>query len=711
MANSTLKLIKFISMKNFLKIATLLFVGGIMYSCGEDPLYPDPMTPEESMATFQLDERFEIQLVAAEPVVMDPVSMIFDEKGGIYVVEMPDYPFKPETGPGQGRIKKLIDADGDGYMEDFVVFADQIMDATSILPWKDGLLVTAAPHIWYMRDTDGDGVADEKEILFTGFFENNQEAQITNLRFGVDNWIYATNHGQQGEVTFARKPDAPALPVGGADFRFRLDTDEFERETGPGQFGHALDNHGHRFVTQNTIHIQQMVMPSRYFSRHPYLPSTRAMVNISDHDLRMFQLAEAPYWRVERSARRQKVYDEQGLGRIEHVEGHFSGASGGYFYGGSLFPDEFNQSIFTGEVMGGLVHRDVLVYNPDQVVYTASRAENELDREFLASTDMWFRPTNFTVGPDGALYLVDYYRQHIETPLSIPEDLMEDMDFLAGSDMGRIYRIVPKGTAPLNFAEIQGEPSVEEYLDWLTNPNQWHRQQAQRVLLQNGDPSILPQVEEIFNSHANPIVKLHAIYLMDGLGGLKPEHVQTILQSEDPGVREHGLRLAEKYPSLLSDVIKMKDDPSARVVMQTALSLGNFTSNQIIPALAEILNKNYKNHWIRMAVLSSNAGSSIALLNHLDNQTSFFESWDGEKQKFLQDFTYITAARNNESDVLALVSELDRVPTENQEGIWKSFAGGVKRGEASLTDKVKAEITKVTDSSADAVKEALGEVL
>src|SRR5690606_27796034 len=433
-------------MKKFLNISFLVFgavflVTLTIFSCSE-PKYPDSKTPQESLAEMQLDDRFEIQLFASEPVVQDPVSMIFDEKGDVYVVEMPDYPFKPETGPGAGRIKKLIDADGDGVMEDFVIFADQITDATSVFPWKDGILVTAAPNIWYMKDTDGDGQADEKEILFSGFFQNNQEAQITNLRFNVDNWIYASNHGQQGQVQFTRKPDSEPLSVAGGDFRFRLDTEEFEQETGPGQFGHAFDNFGHRFVTQNTIHLQQMVMPWRYTHRHPYLPATRAMVNISDHDLRMYQLTEAPYWRKEGSARRQKAYDEQGLDRIEHVDNHFTGASGGTFYGGGLFPKEFDHSIFTGEVMDGLVHQDVLVTKPGQVVYTASRAGNEQESEFLASTDMWFRPTNFTVGPDGALYMVDYYRQHIETPLSIPEDLMEDMDFMAGSDMGRIFRIV-----------------------------------------------------------------------------------------------------------------------------------------------------------------------------------------------------------------------------------------------------------------------------
>ncbi len=697
-------------MKKFLNIAILVCLLGFTYSCSE-PKYPDSMTAEESMATFHLDDRFEVQLFASEPVVQDPVSMIFDEKGGVYVVEMPDYPFKPETGPGAGRIKKLVDTDGDGVMEDFVIFADQITDATSILPWKDGLLVTAAPNIWYMRDTDGDGQADEKEVVFTGFFQNNQEAQITNLRFNVDNWIYASNHGQQGEIKFNWDPDAELLPVGGADFRFRLDTKEFEQETGPGQFGHTFDNYGHRFVTQNTIHIQQMVMPWRYTHRHPYLPSTRAMTNISDHDLRMYQLTEAPYWRKERSARRQKAYDEQGLDRIEYVDNHFTGASGGTFYGGDLFPAEFDNSLFTGEVMGGLVHQDVLKTSPDKVVHTAVRAANEQESEFLASTDMWFRPTNFTVGPDGALYLIDYYRQHIETPLSIPEDLMEDMDFLAGSDMGRIYRIVPKGSAALSLGEITGEHSVDEYLDWLTRPNKWYRTQAQRVLLQNGDDSILPRLEDIFESHPDPRVRLHTIYLIDGLGGLKADHVKAALQDEEPGVREHALQLAENFPDLLAEVVKLKDDPSARVVMQTALSLGNFSSDKATDVLAEILNQHYQNSWMRMAVLSSVPGSSIDFLRRLEKNTGFFESWDGDKQKFLHDFTYITAARNDEQDLLALVSEFHRLPAESQVVVWKGLVGGLKKTKSTLSDRVRERIVEVTESASDSVKETLADIL
>nr|WP_232064987.1 PVC-type heme-binding CxxCH protein [Rhodocytophaga rosea] len=271
-------------------IGLLPFLIFLSVSCSEQQQhYTDPLSPEEALSSFQLNDEFTIELFAAEPFVKDPVEMIFDEQGNAYVVEMPDYPYKPEPGKATGRIRKLVDKDGDGRIDESIVFADSLSEATSMLPWKDGLLVTAAPHILYLKDTNEDFRADTREVLFTGFFENNSEAQITNLRFGVDNWIYASNHGQDGSVTFSRKPEAAPLSMRGADFRFRLDRGEFELETGPAQFGQALDDFGHRFITQNTLHIRQAVIPGRYLHRHPYLPSINAVENISDHELDMFQ--------------------------------------------------------------------------------------------------------------------------------------------------------------------------------------------------------------------------------------------------------------------------------------------------------------------------------------------------------------------------------------------------------------------------------------
>ena len=252
-----------------INVQFLIILVIILASCKREPLYEGPLSPEESMKTFQFAENFKAELFASEPLVIDPVSMQYDGDGNAYVVGMLDA-YKPNSVKGKGKIVMLKDTNGDGRADTSTIFADSLWEATSVLPWKGGLLICAAPNIMYYKDTNGDGRADLKEILFTGFFNKNEEAQITNLRFGIDNWIYANNTGQAGEISFSRKPDAPRLNVQGSDFRFRLDRNEFERSTGPGQFGLAIDDWGHRFFTANSLHIREVVVPLRYLEKNPY---------------------------------------------------------------------------------------------------------------------------------------------------------------------------------------------------------------------------------------------------------------------------------------------------------------------------------------------------------------------------------------------------------------------------------------------------------
>ncbi len=684
----------------------------LLQSCKEE-IYPGPLSPEASMATFHLDENFEVSLFASEPLVMDPVEMIFDEKGNIYVVEMPDYPFQPEGEEGAGRIKQLFDRDKDGIIDDAVIFADSVKDATSLQVWKEGLLVTAAPYIYYMKDTDGDHKADVREVLFEGFFKNNQEAQITNLRFNIDNWIYASNHGQAGSVHSGRQPQADALDTRGSDFRFRLDQNKFENATGTAQFGQTFNDWGHRFISHNTTHIRQTVIPWRYIHRHKYLPGTQGALNISNHDLLMFQLSKAPYWRVERSRRRQQQYDAQNLNRIEHVDSHFTGSSGGTHYGADLFPPEYQGNIFTGEVMGNLIHRDVIRMPLDQPTYIASRAEKERDREFLASTDEWFRPDNFTVGPDGALYVIDMYRQHIETPLSIPEDLKEDMDFMRGEDMGRIYRIVPKGKSPAVIPDdLSMNHNTSLYLEWLGHPNQWYRLNGQRLLLEQQDQSVVPEVKSKFLQDRNPVTRLHALYVLDGMNALTEDLVNIALTDPAPGVREHALILAEKFPGCLPNMIVCTKDSSARVVLQAALSLGSGSrTQQIVPVLADILQTRYHDKWIRMAVLSSYLGSSAALVSELLLDTGFLEELNAEKEQLLYELGYIIGSRNDEMELIQLLSVVESIPDAARNSVLGGLATGVVKSENELTSEVRSRLQTYFEKGDATLKEALKEII
>ena len=615
----------------------ILLIG--FYSCEEDK-YVAALSPEESMTKMNINDNFEVKLFAAEPHVQDPVNLVFDEKGIAFVVEMPDYPYKPEEGKGQGIIKRLEDTDGDGVIDSSNIFAEGLADATNLMPWKGGLLVTAAPHIYFLKDNDGDGVSDTKEKVFSGFFENNSEAQITNLRLGIDNWVYAANNGQSSEIIYKEASNDSALNLRGADFRFRLDKEQFEKESGTAQFGQTFDDWGNKFFTQNTNHIQQTVIPSRYLERHGHLSSTSVNHNVSDHELEMFQMTPPPYWRAERTRRRNIQYQEQELNRVEYAEDHFTGASGGTVYDGGSFPEGFNGNIFTGDVAGSLVHRDIIVQDENSPTLIAKRAAEEKDKEFLSSTDPWFRPVGFTVGPDGSLFMVDFYRQHIETPVSIPDDLKEEMDFMNGMDHGRIYRIVPKkGVAETEVSDFSAM-DAKTLVAHLSNKNGWWRTTAQRIILENPKQEYIPLLKTLAKSE-DPNAQLHALYLLQTMDALEQGMVEEALESNYYGVRKNALILAENFPGLKEKIATKINDESTLVSLQAVLSLGNYEDDFAIDHLAKALAEKGQNKWFRMGILSSNAGSSEAILKVLEEKYNFSEKAESWKEDYLKEVNHI----------------------------------------------------------------------
>lgn len=677
-------------MKNVrVSIVGLLVAFGI-FSCSEEPRYKGALSPEEALKTFELEDGFEIEIFAAEPHICDPVQLVFNEDGQAYAVEMPDYPGKPDPNAGKGRIKLLIDTDGDGVIDSASIFADGIGDATSILPYQGGLLVTAAPYIKYYKDTDGDGKADEEETLFSGFFENNSEAQITSLTYGVDNWIYANNNGQRSTVKYERRPERAPVSLAGKDFRFRLDKDRFEAESGAGQFGLTTDDWGHRFFTQNTLHLQTAPIPDRYLNRHNRLPSNSSVANIYGTDLRAYPISTPPYWRVERSEGRQRQYDAAGIDRTEHVWDHFTGASGGMMYKASLFPESYYGSIFTSEVALNLVHRDVIQTTQEGPFLAAKRAPDGQQKEFLASTDPWFRPVNATVGPDGALYVVDMYRQHIETPVSIPDSLKADMDFQKGMERGRIYRIFPKGKRPEIPAASLRSKSTDELVDILEQNDHWWRIQAQRLLVERKDTAVTGRIVDLLKTHPDPRTRLHALYVLEGLDKLSVEHVSAVLTDAHPQLRKHGVILAEDYPTMVKAVISAADDPEAEVAFQAALSLGQFAPTaEIIGALARLAIKYGSDPWFRKAILSSESGASSGLYQQL-LQNGQYATSVGSQAKFMEELAFTIGAGGNVSDYNKVVSTLSKENAELEGPILQGFAGGVRKAEVNTLTKIDA---------------------
>jgi len=425
----------------------------------------------------------------------------------------------------------------------------------------------------------------------------------------------------------------------------------------------------------------------------------------------MFQETPPPYWRAERTRRRNETYQEQNLDRTEYAEDHFTGASGGTMYLGDAFPDEFYGNIFTGEVAGNLVHRDVLTPHAENPTYVASRAGEETAKEFLASTDPWFRPSNFTVGPDGYLYVIDMYRQHIETPVSIPDDLKEDMDFDYGKEHGRIYRIKPKneGSREIISPDLKNK-TIADYVKLLAHPNQWWRLQAQRLLLEKQDASVIPAVQAMFEQNEDSRARVHALYVLDGLNALTLQTVQQAMKDPHPGVREHGIMLAEQFEECLPLLLQMTGDSTVRVAFQATLSLGEFSGPEVVNALANVVEQYGQNSWFKTAVLSSEPGSSLELLEKLISGKTFFEETEDEKVSFLEDFSHVIGSRNQAEQVSAYLDILSSKFGNQDEWQRAGINGLIKGFGKSWSAEQKETLKSQEDYAGMAIKDVIDEL-
>ena len=269
-------------------------------------LQPLPaVAPEEALKTFETVDGFRMELVAAEPMVQSPIAAAFDADGNLYVAEMRDYPFKPRPGKTPlGCVRLLRDTDGDGRFDQSHVFADGLLWAAGIAPWKGGVFVTAPPDIWYLKDTDGDGRADVRRKVYTGFGTQNQQAMVNNLTWGLDHWIYGAASGNGGTIRPGDDPTAPGVSVEHSDFRFDPETGAFELVSGNDQFGNTFDDWGNRFTCDESQPLSQAVLPRRELARNPYLAIPSAVHNIAGGSVPIFRISPVEAWRQIRSSRR-----------------------------------------------------------------------------------------------------------------------------------------------------------------------------------------------------------------------------------------------------------------------------------------------------------------------------------------------------------------------------------------------------------------------
>jgi putative membrane-bound dehydrogenase-like protein len=586
----------------------------------------DEKAKEDLLATFSLPDEFQLELFAAEPLIADPVDMEIDEDGRVYVVEMHGYPLDTE---GSGKIKILKDTNDDGYPDTSIAFADKLILPTSIMRWKNGLLVTDAPDVIYLEDTNGDDVADIRKVLITGFARSNPQHNLNSPLYGLDNWIYLGHEssvhtvqyenlfGDRGkEIRYADDPQAPTLPqnANGRGTRFKPDTHQLEMLSSRTQYGHSFDAVGRYFLVSNSNHIYQEAIPQRYLERNPDLLGIPTMAFIPEHG------NAAEVYPATTHAEHQLLTDV----------GVFTSACGITVYQGALFPEQYSQVSFVAEPVHNLVHVDKVENNGP--IQKASRMFE--GKEFLTSTDPWFRPVNFYVGPDGALYIVDYYRKIIEHPEWMSDEVNNSGELYEGTDKGRIYRIVPKQKSKgpdFMGRKLLDKSNADALIKNLASPNYWWRINAQRLLVDAKPVSAVPSLENVINESSIEVEQIHALWTLHGMDALRNEILLKALSTKNTGLLLNALRIAENRMNdpRIEDALIILPSQNTEIIFQLLLSLGNSENPKAIVRRRNLLLDHVNDTWIQMAALTAKKLNSVVLWNDL---AAYFSSHPVSKE-------------------------------------------------------------------------------
>lgn len=452
---------------------------------------PPPKSPAEARNSLRLRPGLEIELVASEPLVESPVAIDFGADGRLWVCEMRDYPSGLD-GHGQpgGRVKVLTDTNGDGRFDHAEIVADGLPFPTGLMTWHDGVIVCAAPDVWFF----GPQVAQPPPAvsvqqapspvplpkqgwhaskLLTGFATHNFQARVNGLRWGLDGWVYGSGGLFGGKITVAQT--GKAFDCSNRDFRFKPDTGEFEPLAGVSQQGRVRDDFGEWFGQDNSTLLWHFPLPDHYARRNPHVvpPSARLILPAT---------AGEDIGRVFPASRTLTRFNDP------HAANRLTSACGPEIYRDELLGPGFAGNAFVCEPVHNLVRRAVFV--PDGLSYTTHRAADEANSEFLASTDNWFRPVEVRTGPDGALWVVDFYRFVVEHPRWIPAERLKELDPRAGADKGRIWRVFPTGKKPRPIRDLT-KLTPRQLAEVLDSPNGVERDLAHRRLLEVGQTSSL----------------------------------------------------------------------------------------------------------------------------------------------------------------------------------------------------------------------------
>lgn len=564
------------------------------------PRYQLPLSAEESQTLIQVPVGFKLELFASEPDIQKPIAMDWDEKGRLWVIETVDYPntVRDDKGEGDDRIIICEDTDGDGKADKFTVFAEGLNIPTAFTFANGGIIVAQAPQFLFLKDTDGDDKADVREVLFEGWGTYDTHAGPSNLRYGMDNKIWGTVGYSGFEGTIGGKPFRFSSGV----YQFDSDATHFEYlgNTTNNTWGLGFSEEFDVFIsTANNEHSDFFAIPARYYEKSSLME--RGIEKIDGH-YNMHVLTKE-------------------LRQVD-VHGGFTAAAGHSLYTARAFPSEYwNRVAFISEPTGRLVHRHIL-----EQVGSGFREKGD-GWNMIASSDNWFGPVEAKVGPDGALWVLDWYNfiiQHNPTPAGFDNgEGNAYIDPLRDNTKGRIYRLVHEDAKRYKPLTLNPErPGT--LVDALESDNMFWRLTAQRLLVESGDTDVVNDLHKLIRDKSLDAVNtngaaLHAIWALHGLGlldGSDGKSLSTVIEAlkhPAPGVRRAAVQTLpvgkpEVVQQLLASGVTRDSDLRVRLAVFLALSDAAPTV-EIGKAIFEAVQQvdNIGDKWISHALLIAGA--------------------------------------------------------------------------------------------------------
>jgi mono/diheme cytochrome c family protein/glucose/arabinose dehydrogenase len=565
------------------------------------------LSPQDEMKQFYLPPGFRAELVAAEPLVQDPIAIDWDPDGRLWVVEYPEYVPDLQTPEPNlepiGRIAVLEDTNNDGRMDKRTVFADGLVQARAVKVLDDGILVLEPPTVWLMHDTNGDLKMDTKEVVGTdyGRREGGVEGNANSFVWGLDNYL----HSAGSNVTYS----------------LRLKDGVFDRRPtlSRGEWGVGEDDFGRIFRNDSESTIRVDLVPTPYYARNPALVRTRGSEEVLTNDTSNIN----EVWPVRPNPGTNRSY-QFGITRPSNgTLVQVTAACTPMVYRGDRLPPELYGNVFVAEPAGNFVRR--IVVEDDG---TTLRARNAYDKaEFFSSTDERFRPVFISNAPDGTLMVVDFYRGVLQdrasTTLYLKEYIQKrKLDAPTGVGRGRVYRIVHDGVQRDPIRPQLSRASPAQLVEALSHPNGWWRDTAQRLLVERSAVNVIPALKALAASTAPPRTRVKALWVLDGTDNIDVATVNKALTDGSRDVRTSAVRLAERWlgepASPVQDtVMKLIDDPDWQVREQVAASLGVLPPGQRESAIALLLQKHADDPVAADAALSGARGAEPAILEKL----------------------------------------------------------------------------------------------